>query len=211
MAIKKKTTKKKVTKKKVTRKKAPVKKTTRKKTTRKAPAKRVNYTPAIVNRLCDWLISGKSLRSFCSKTGTPSKSTVMRWLLKFEDFRDQYAIARTMQAETHVDEMIEIADTECKQPIVHEGKAVEVNGKILMTVTSAGVSHARLRIETRKWVAVKMAPKKYGEQEKHVIKSPEGTGVLKIPTIATMDEWDKMNDENNADLLEKEKVYKVDE
>ena len=64
-----------------------------------------------------------------------------------EDFSDLYARAREERADLLAKEILEIADAPCKD-------AVEV-------------AHARNRLDTRKWLASKLAPRKYGDRVEH--------------------------------------------
>lgn len=82
----------------------------------------------------------------------PSASTVCRWLSQNEAFREQYAHAREAQADTLADEILDIAD-----------------GSEFAEPDAVQVSRDRLRVDSRKWLAAKMAPKRYGEavQMKH--------------------------------------------
>lgn len=92
----------------------------------------------------------------------PSKTSVMRWLLVEgnEWFREQYAQARDAQADTHVDDMIDIADEARNDFVTRElGDGVEVQ-----VVDHEHISRSKLRIDTRKWIAARMAPKKYGDK-----------------------------------------------
>jgi hypothetical protein len=61
-----------------------------------------------------------------------------------------YARAREERADLLAKEILEIADAPCKD-------AVEV-------------AHARNRLDTRKWLASKLAPRKYGDRVEHDIK-----------------------------------------
>lgn len=109
-----------------------------------------DFTPELANAICEELATGQSLRKICARDGMPDKATVFRWLSQNPDFRDQYAHAREMQAETHADEIVDIAD-----------EAEDAN-------------LARLRIDARKWKASKLAPKKYGERVTQEHTGPEG-------------------------------------
>lgn len=118
-----------------------------------------DFTPETANEICERLSKGESLRSICADEESgwlPSARTVHRWLASEEDwakeFRQQYAHAREAQADTLVDEIIEIAD----QPNVRTNADGE-------TVAS-DPQRDRLRVDARKWVASKLAPKKYGER-----------------------------------------------
>jgi len=105
------------------------------------------YSGEIAEAICDRLAIGESLRSICRDEGMPSVTSVMRWLNTNLAFREQYAGARELQAEYRVDEIVEIADkSDADDPVK--------------------VNRARLRIDTRKWAASKLAPKKYGDQAK---------------------------------------------
>lgn len=99
-----------------------------------------DFRQDIADEICHQLIGGDSLRTICDNQAMPSRTRVLQWLAENEAFQGQYARAREAQADAFVDEMIEIADT-CED-----------------------AAQARLRIDTRKWIASKMRPKKYGEK-----------------------------------------------
>ena len=116
------------------------------------------YTEVLAAEICRRLAEGETLRSVCRDKAMPDKATVLRWLAdkKKADFREQYVYAREMQADALFDEALEIADdasgdwTEDK-----DGKKV---------VDHENIQRSRLRVDTRKWAAGKMAPKKYGDK-----------------------------------------------
>lgn len=89
----------------------------------------------------------------------PDKSTVFRWLSANESFRDQYAHARELQADTMFDEVIDIADdarNDWMERHDKENVGWQENGEALR--------RSQLRIDARKWMAGKLRPKKYGEK-----------------------------------------------
>ena len=92
----------------------------------------------------------------------PHPSSFMRWLAEdgeeSDRLREQYTRARERQAETIANEILEIADEKCVT--VHHDDLGEVEIKF----DSALVQDKRLRIDTRKWLMSKLAPKKYGEK-----------------------------------------------
>ena len=126
----------------------------------KQPAKftREQATKAILEELA----AGASLRSICDKPEMPTMTNFMRWLAEDgeegDSLRQQYARAREKQAETIANEILEIADEKCVT--VHHDDLGEVEIKF----DSALVQDKRLRIDTRKWLMSKLAPKKYGEK-----------------------------------------------
>ncbi|TIS00776.1 MAG: terminase small subunit protein, partial [Mesorhizobium sp.] len=75
-------------------------------------------------------------------------------------FCNQYTRAREMQADTHVDEMQDIADDGSNDYITK----TNADGSTTEQVNSEHIQRSRLRIDTRKWVAERMRPKKYGSK-----------------------------------------------
>src|ERR1700722_2059884 len=74
-----------------------------------------SYTPEIGELICSRMVCGdnghpESLRSICREEGMPDLKTVMRWLQKYQEFRQQYMSAREAQQELHHEELKEIAD-----------------------------------------------------------------------------------------------------
>ena len=106
------------------------------------------FSDKVAEQLCSGLTDGKSLRSLCLQDDMPDQTTVFRWLAdeRYADFRKQYAGAREIQADAIFDECLDIADDGTDQ---HDGDHI---------------ARSRLRIDTRKWMAGKLAPKKYGEK-----------------------------------------------
>jgi hypothetical protein len=72
---------------------------------------------------------------------------------------EQYTRAREIQAETQFDELIDIVDQPPELSYVTDknGELVEVK------FDSSYVQWMKLRVDTRKWTAARMAPKKYAE------------------------------------------------
>jgi len=98
-------------------------------------------SPEIIEEICIQLAEGKSLRKICESSDTlPAWRTVLRWLIKEEhkEFSQQYARAREVQAETWQDEIIEVADE---------------------ADTSTGAQIAKVRVDARKWAAIRLKPK----------------------------------------------------
>lgn len=117
-----------------------------------------SYTEEMAEKLCDLIAAGQSLRKICLADDMPDQTTVYRWLRQQESFRQHYAHAREIQAETIFDECLDIADdggNDWMADKESEG-GVKYNGD--------HVQRSRLRIDARKWMAGKLAPKKYGEK-----------------------------------------------
>lgn len=123
-----------------------------------------DYSDAIAATICDALIEGKSLRKICEAENMPSRTSVFRWLESNECFRDQYARARTMQAEGLFDELIDIVDDAATPLLVDGLPLIKADGTPVMIVTKEAINHARLKMDIRKWAASKLLPKKYGDR-----------------------------------------------
>lgn len=116
------------------------------------------YSPEIANKICTQIsTTHKSLKTICSPEDMPDVSTVLRWLAddKHEEFRNQYARAKEEQADLLVEEMIEISDDGTNDTIYTDKGAME---------DKEWTGRSKLRVETRKWIASKLKPKKYGEK-----------------------------------------------
>lgn len=121
-------------------------------------ARPVAYCEATAQDICRELIEGRSLRAVCRGRGRPALGTVMRWLAERPDFRTRYGLARQAQADALFEEMLEIADDAA-------GDFVEKkSGTPGLAVNAENIQRSRLRIETRKWIIARLAPKKYGER-----------------------------------------------
>jgi hypothetical protein len=151
--------------KKPARKAAPkAKPTPRKKSKARKPARPgvmgrpSGYTPAIAAAVCGWIKQGYTLRQVGALPNMPDKATICRWLGDHEDFCDQYVRAGEIRALLMGDEMIEIADDSTNDWIAREGK----DGAVEIVVDQEAIARSRVRVEARKWLMVKLAPKRFG-------------------------------------------------
>lgn len=111
---------------------------------------------AIINRVCERIASGESLRKICETTDDiPPVSTVQKWIRDSDVFHSQYARATEERANVYFDQCQEIADNS----------------------TPETVAVARLQIDTRKWMAGKLRPKKYGN---HIDVTTDGEKINSI-------------------------------
>ena len=129
------------------------------------------YTESLAAEICRRLAEGETLRSVCRDPAMPDKATVLRWLgdEAKTGFRDQYAHARDMQADALFDEALEIADD------VSGDWSTDKDGKKVLD--HEHVQRSRLRVDTRKWAAGKLAPKRYGDKMQH---TGDGGGPIRV-------------------------------
>ena len=119
--------------------------------------KRVVLTEAVAAHICEQLVLGRSLRAICGEdAGMPALGSVMRWLDSDAAFRERYARARELQADTLVDEILEIADDGRNDTYVDDQGRVRTDHD--------AIARSRLRVDARKWIAAKMRPRKYGDR-----------------------------------------------
>lgn len=117
------------------------------------------YTQDLADRICAELALGKSMRTVLKGDGMPSMDTVFRWLREKPEFSEQYAKAKAESADALVEEMIDIADSGSNDWMENNdpnNPGYRVNGE--------HIQRSRLRVDTRKWIASKLKPKKYGEK-----------------------------------------------
>ena len=113
------------------------------------------YSAELGDKICLQLLEGKSLRKICEEKDMPSKTTVCKWLAtnKHEGFVDQYARARSFQADLEFDEIKEITDAEPKYIVDDKG---------VKKIDTGWVQLQRLRADKRQWRTSKLKPKVFG-------------------------------------------------
>lgn len=114
-----------------------------------------DYTPEIAEAICEHIANGRSLVTYC-KENDVSYVTVMRWLNAKEEFRNNYTRAREDQANFLAEEILRISDDGLNDTYTDREGNVVVNQDV--------IARSRLRVDSRKWYASKMLPKKYGEK-----------------------------------------------
>ncbi len=102
------------------------------------------YNAEQAGEICRLIAQGLSLREICTRKEMPASGTVYRWLAEYPEFQEQYARAREEQADGFAEEVLAIAD-----------RCPPETGE---------VAKAKLQIDVRKWIAAKLAPKKYGDR-----------------------------------------------
>ena len=143
---------------------------------RRGPGRPTRYTPKVAADICTRLAEGESLRAICRDGAMPALRTVMGWLFdgEHEEFSQQYASAREVQAEVWADEIVSIADDSSSDV------TTDKDGKEI--VNHEHIQRSRLRVDTRKWVASKLLPKRYGDKIQH---TGEGGGPIRTEVDLT--------------------------
>ena len=118
-------------------------------------ARPTDYTPEIAESVCAWISGGKSLRAFCRQEGTPDVTTVCRWIVRHDEFRQQYACAREAAGYAHGDGVIEIVE------LLRDGDLEPNVAKAMM--------------DGLKWAAERMAPKSHSARQEIDHTSTDGS------------------------------------
>lgn len=98
------------------------------------------YSPELAKEICEQIsCRNVGIKRLCIENSHwPNKDTIFTWLKVYQDFSDQYAQAKLQQVESLVDEILLIADD-----------------------ASQNIEIVKLRIDVRKWLVSKLAPKVY--------------------------------------------------
>ena len=103
------------------------------------------------------MTSTESLRKIVARNPHfPSPETLRVWVIKDEKFAVLYARAKMKQAELMAEEIIEISD------YMGDDEYIDEHGKV--KVNHENINRARLRVDSRKWIACKLAPRIYGDK-----------------------------------------------
>jgi len=119
----------------------------------------ITYTPVLADEICARIAAGESLRSACKKHGL-AHSTFRGWVDRDRGgLFEAYRVAREMQADAHVDLIMDTA-------------MQVLNGEIEPNA-------ARVAIDAMKWTASKLKPRTYGDRIETTISG-------KVDFIATL-------------------------
>jgi len=132
------------------------------------PAGRPNsYSDKIAKHILKQLVHGidRSLTSICRDENMPSLKTVYNWLDKNhpsyqEDFFNSYKISKMFQLDLIYDKIIEIADDDRK--IILTKMVKDRHGKVIIKkVEKSLIPRHKLQIQSLKWLASRLQPRKY--------------------------------------------------
>ncbi len=115
------------------------------------------YSLELAKKVCAEFAKGQSFkRIYEDNDWAPTHSTVYGWMSKHPEFLSLYKEAKMKALDAMAEDIVHIADDATKDDMI--GK----HGGLL--TDHENIQRSRLRIETRKWVMAKFAPKKYGEK-----------------------------------------------
>ena len=119
-------------------------------------------TPEIQERVLELIATGHSVQQIEKRDGIPEEKSIYGLLIRDPVFAEKYARAREAQQEVWANRALDIALG--RDPAVVDMDANE----------------RRLVIDTIKWQAGKLAPKKYGDTARVAHTGPSGDGPVQI-------------------------------
>lgn len=136
--------------------------------------KPVEYSDELADEICEAIgTDSKGIQALCNENPHwPTRKTIMKWIIKHPHFGDKYTKAKVHQVEAIVDEILDIADDTSRDTIIKKNK----DGSEYEVCNTEWINRSRLRVDTRKWLASKLAPKIYGEKIQN--SSPESQSLL---------------------------------
>lgn len=122
------------------------------------------YTQEIAEKICEEIATtSKSMKTICADLNL-SVFTVICWTSEghsnyIKEFAQLYARAKDMQADYMVEESLDISDDGSNDfmTITKGDQEYSVENK-------EWTSRSKLRVDTRKWIASKLKPKKYADK-----------------------------------------------
>jgi hypothetical protein len=115
------------------------------------------YTDAFADAVCERMLNGESLVKICEDVAMPSRTTVYRWMDARPDFVTRCARAREGLADFLVDDIQTLADA----------------------TTELNVQSQKVKIATKQWRAMKIAPRTYGDRTQTALTGADG-GPIRI-------------------------------
>jgi len=133
-----------------------------------------DYTEDLGDLICEGVAQKTPLARLCEENKyLPNPRTVYRWLRTHESFCQNYTRAKEDQADYLAEECLDIADDSAIEP-----------------------ADKRIRVDTRKWLASKFQPKKYGDKIQQDIKH---SGILGVKDVSKMSDEELEAELNRED------------
>lgn len=139
-------------------------------------------TPDNIDKICERLAAGESLRSICLDEKLPAISTVLLAVVDDRDgFRNSYMRAREAGGFSHADRIIDVVDK------VSTGEYESHQAKAMM--------------DGLKWAAERMAPKSHSSRQEVEQKSTVHH-IMPVPSSSSVEDWEKASDEVHESNLQ---------
>lgn len=114
--------------------------------------------PAIIDELCRWLATGRTVLDYCRQDGKPGDWAVYEHISQSEELGTRIARARSLGADRIAEEALRIADTP------QEGVTITVDKDGEKRVTEDMLGHRKLQVDTRMRLLAKWNSGRYGDK-----------------------------------------------
>lgn len=112
--------------------------------------------PSVSQAVLDGMtLNNLSCFKACAAAGVPHP-TFLLWVSEDTDLADRYARAREALIERMAEDILDIADDGTNDTYMDEDGCAVTNHDV--------IARSRLRVDARKWLLSKLAPKKYGDK-----------------------------------------------
>lgn len=124
------------------------------------------YTPEIGDRICELVSTNMIGTNKLSKLydWMPSNETIYKWRWQHKDFAEKYALSKMRQAQLTAENLQELCEVE-----------TYIDEKGVERIDPGRMALQRLKVDTAKWEASKLAPKVYGDVRPHEQSNPQET------------------------------------
>lgn len=139
-----------------------------------------DFTPEIAAEVCERIAVGRSIRSIVTDDDMPAERTIYQWLQAHEEFAQQYARARAAQADVMAEEILDIADNGTNDYVTRTNGS----GEEFEAVDYDHIARSKLRVDARKWLMSKMAPKKYGDKITQEVTGANGAPLVPVINLS---------------------------
>jgi hypothetical protein len=117
------------------------------------------YSHETAETICEEMLQGKGLVEICRAADMPSRVTVYRWLESNPDFRARMQRAREGLMDFFAEQILQIAFDESGDILIEQD-----GDKSKAVANHAKVQRDRLKIDSLKWTAARLFPKRYGDK-----------------------------------------------
>jgi hypothetical protein len=139
--------------------------------------------------VCERIATGELVKDVCADLEVPAVK-VYEWAAE-DEFRESYARARERQAHALAEQALTVADGVDPQTVAAleavdaeeiaaqelEGKARAAAMKVVASLRANVVARDRMRMDARKWLASKIAPRDYGDRQAVEVAGPGGGAI----------------------------------
>jgi hypothetical protein len=118
----------------------------------------LTYDKMLADLVLERMSEGTPLRQICDANDSlPGESTIRGWAVQdIDGFAARYARAREAQMEALAEDILEISDDASRD--------IQTDEEGRETVDHEHIQRSKLRVDSRKWLMSKLAPKRYGDK-----------------------------------------------